>query len=417
MKRYLTTVVFAVLSIALAMADVVKIYTPSDVPDVQKEDRTKFISDPAHFMSDQARSAADQRLCELRDSTTAEVAVVILPSIGDADIFDFAQSLASKWGIGKKDKDNGMLILFDMDRHLVRVHPGQGLEGIFSDVACRRLIEETIIPPLKTGDINDAVSDLSDKLFQVMTDPEAAEEIRSPQGNNSGAGDFNIWYLLLIPIFVTIWMYSGLIKLFWNLRRKSDYEKARELHDGTSTVMNAVMCILSLGLCIPCVLIRSWAARHYRDKPRKCDICGTRMNKLSEDEDNDYLSEAQDTEEKINSVDYDVWMCPKCAATEIFPFPILNTSFSECPFCHTKAMHLLYNTVQRPATATRKGLGVRVYECRHCGKRQNVPYEIPIAATAPIIIGGMGGHGGGGGSIGGGFGGGSFGGGGATGSW
>ena len=66
-----------------------------------------------------------------------------------------------------------------------------------------------------------------------------------------------------------------------------------------------------------------------------------------------YLSEAQDTEEKINSVDYDVWMCPKCAATEIFPFPILNTSFSECPFCHTKAMHMLYNTVQRPGTAAR----------------------------------------------------------------
>ena len=57
MKRYLTAVLFAVLSIAMAMADAVKIYTPSDVPNVQKEDRTKFVSDPAHFMSEQARRA------------------------------------------------------------------------------------------------------------------------------------------------------------------------------------------------------------------------------------------------------------------------------------------------------------------------------------------------------------------------
>lgn len=421
MKRYVTTLLLAVLTMGMALADAVKIYTPADVPNVQKEDITQFVSDPAHFMSDDARSKANARLCELRDSTTAEVAVVILPSIGDADIFNFSQQLATKWGIGKADKDNGMLVLFDMDGHQVRVHPGPGTGGDIHRRACRRLINEVIVPPLKTGDINDAVLDLSDKLYQVMTDPEAAAEIRSPKGNEGPRSPINLWYIMLVPIIATGAVYTALCKRLWHLRGKSDYEKARELHDGTSTVMDVVLCVLTLGLGIPAVLIRMWAARHYRDKSRKCDVCGTRMEKLPEDEDNKYLSEAQDMEEKLRSVDYDVWLCPKCGATEVFPFPELNTGYSDCPYCHTKAMHLLYNTVQRPATATRKGVGVKVYECRHCGKRLSRPYELPIAAgAAPIIIGGIGGRGGGGGfngPTGGGFGGGSFGGGGSTGSW
>lgn len=418
MKKFIT-IVFVLISCVLSYADAAKIYKPSDVPNVQQQDRTQFISDPAGYMSDDARAKANARLRQLTDSTTAEVAVVILPSIGNADIFDFSQQLATKWGVGKADKDNGMLVLFDMEGRQVRVHPGQGLEGIFTDVACRRIINEVIVPPMKTGDINDAVIDLSDKLYQVMTDPEAAAEIRSPKGNEQGKGAINLWYFMLVPFVAILWIYSSLIKKIWHLRKKSDYEKARELKEGTSTVMDIVLCVLTLGIGIPAVLIRRWIAHHYRNKPRQCDVCGTRMNKLSEEEDNNYLSHSQNLEEQINSVDYDVWLCPKCGATEIFPFPELNTGYTDCPVCHTKAMHLLYDTVERKATPTRKGKGVKIYECKHCSHRILRPYEIPIASAAPIIIGGIGGGriGGGGGSTGGGFGGGSFGGGGSTGSW
>lgn len=418
MKRYTSILVFLVFATALALADAVKVYTPSDVPNVQKADISQFVSDPASYMGEDARARANARLSQLRDSTTAEVAVVILPSIGDADIFGFSQQLATEWGIGKADKDNGMLVLFDMEGHQVRVHPGLGLEGIFTDVACRRLINEVIVPPLKTGDIDDAVIDLSDKLYSVMTDPAAAAEIRSPKGNDGPRSPINFWYMMLVPIVGTVWVYVTLSRRLWGLRGKSDYERARELHDGGSAVMDVVMCVLTLGLALPAVLIRLWAARYYRNKPRRCDTCGTRMDKLPEDEDNKYLSEAQDMEERLRSVDYDVWLCPKCGTTEIFPFPELNTDYSECPYCHAKAMHLLYNMVQRAATSTRKGQGVKVYECKHCGKRVSRPYEIPISVAAPVVIGGIGGgRGGGGGISGGGFGGGSFGGGGSTGSW
>lgn len=421
MKKYIS-ILFTLLVCLPVFADhAAKIYTTSDVPNVHLEDENQFISDPAGYMSDDARDRANEKLKMLTDSTSAEMAVVILPSIGDADIFDFAQRLASKWGIGKADKDNGMLILFDMNTHQVRVHPGQGLEGIFTDVACKRLINDVIVPPMKTGDINDAVIDVSDKVYSVLTDPEAAQEIRSAQEAPSGESPVNFWYFMLIPFVGTIWYYSLTFKKIWKLRGKSNYEKARELNEGESAVMDVVICIVTIGMCIPAVLIRRLYASHYRNMKRKCDICGTSMQKLNEEEDNNYLNESQNTEEKLNSVDYDVWLCPKCGATEIFPFPTLNTEYTLCPYCDTKAMSLLYKRVDRPATSNRKGHGTMIYECKHCGKRVEKPYSIPITAgAAPIIIGGMGGNGGGfggGGISGGSFGGGSFGGGGSTGSW
>ncbi|MCM1319578.1 MAG: TPM domain-containing protein [Muribaculaceae bacterium] len=420
MKRYLSILLILLVWLPALAAGATKIYTPSDVPNVHLQDDTQYISDPASYMSSDARDKANAKLKMLNDSTTAEMAVVILPSIGDADIFEFAQRLATKWGIGKADKDNGMLILFDMNSHQVRVHPGQGLEGIFTDVACRRLIEEVIVPPMKTGDIDDAVIDLSNKVYDVLTNPEAAAEIRSSQGSSSDNNTINFWYFMLIPFIGTLWYYSLIFKKLWHLRGKSDYEKARELNVGESMVMDVVICIVTLGLCIPAVLIRRLSARHYRNKPRKCDVCGTRMKKLNEQEDNNYLNESQNKEEELNSVDYDVWLCPKCGATEIFSFPSVNTEYTMCPYCDTKALSLVYKRIDRPATSSRRGHGTMIYECKHCGKRVEKPYTIPIAAAsaAPIIIGGIGGRGGhGGGPTGGSFGGGSFGGGGSTGSW
>ncbi|MCM1224373.1 MAG: TPM domain-containing protein, partial [Lachnospiraceae bacterium] len=324
MKKYLSLILIIMCCLSVLADNAAKIYTTADVPNVHLQDENQYISDPASFMSSGARDRANARLKELSDSTSAEVAVVILPSIGDADIFDFTQRLATKWGIGKADKDNGMLILFDMNTHQVRVHPGHGLEGIFTDVACKRLITDVIVPPMKTGDIDDAVYDVTDKIYTVLTDPEAAAEIRSAQTPKSSASPVNFWYFMLIPLIGTLWYYSYTCKKLWRLRGKSDYEKALELYEGESVVMDVVMCVITLGLVLPAVLIRRACAHHYRNKPRKCDVCGTKMNKLPEDEDNKYLTAAQDKEEQLGSVDYDVWLCPKCHASEIFPFPMLN---------------------------------------------------------------------------------------------
>lgn len=416
MKRQILSLLILLLVAVCAGA---KEYRPEDVPNVHLKDRTQYISDPENLMTQKTKTAVNARLRALEDSTTVQMAIAVLPSIGGDDIFDFTQKLASDWGVGHSDKDNGLVVVFDLDGRNIRMHTGQGLEGRLTDVACSRIIDEEVIPNMKEGNLDKAVDDMTARTARVLTDPEAAAEIRSQEGESrSPFSDDNPMLLLFIPIVVTVFCYAWLIVICVRLRGKDDFQKALMLHNSNSTALDIVLCVLSLGLGVPAVLIRKAMLKHYRNHGRKCDLCGTPMKKLDEEQDNLYLTPAQDLEERIRSVDYDVWLCPRCGATEIFPFPEKDSAYTKCPACGTHAMRLLYDRIDVRPTATKKGYGTKVYECMNCHKREERRYEIPAQGAGPIIIagGGRGGSGGGGFS-GGSWGGGSFGGGGSSGSW
>jgi len=409
MKKYLSLLLLVVCAFWAGA----KSYTPADVPNVHLSDSNKFVSDPDSLLSASARAQADSRLRALMDSTGAEVAIVVLPEI-DKDIFDFTHELASSWGVGKSDNSNGLVILFDIGGRQVRIHTGKGLEGVLPDAACNRIINEVIVPCMRTGDLDDAVVDTSDTVFNILTDPEAAAEIRSDNENDAIDTSSLLRVMWMLACLVGAGLYAWIIFRLFRLRGKDDFEKTRILRAAMPTVW--IFTVLSALLGLPGALLMLWLAHHYRNRPRRCDVCGTIMKKLPEDEDNRYLSPAQDLEENLKSVDYDVWLCPKCGATDVFPFE-QQSSYRPCPHCHARAYSMLYDRVEVQPTTMRQGRGVKVYGCKNCGFRNGQPYTIARLAAGVIIGGGSGGRGGGGGMSGGSWGGGSFGGGGASGSW
>ena len=415
MKKFLLTLAFTIISSVLLFAGT---YTPQTVPNVHIQNRNRFISDPDDFISDDIQSNVDLQLRALMDSTSVETAFVVIESAGDIDIETFSQQLFSEWGIGKADKDNGVLVIIIMDQRKARIHTGYGVEGVLPDISAKNIIDQDIVPYMKSGDINNAIAATANRLFAIFTDPTAAHELKSMQPNDSRKDSDNSNNLeTLFLIIVLIAFAAGLIiflQTIFSISKKTNYQKIEILRKSQWKL--AIMACLSMFLGIIFFLIVYFLTRYYRNKPIKCDFCGSKMNKLSEEEDNKYLSEAQNIEEEIKSVDYDVWLCPQCNATEIFPFESKISSFDKCPKCHTKASTLLYDKVQRHPTTIRVGLGIKVYGCKFCGNRHEVTYEIPKVVPV-VIVGGGSGSGSGGGFSGGSFGGGMSGGGGASGGW
>ena len=78
--------------------------------------------------------------------------------------------------------------------------------------------------------------------------------------------------------------------------------------------------LLSLGSGIIFLAFAFLLYRSYRTRKLKCTTCGTRMNRLKEEEDNELLSDSQDFEEKLDTIDYDVWECPHCGTIERYAF-------------------------------------------------------------------------------------------------
>lgn len=125
--------------------------TVDEVPNIHLKDARQYVTDPSAILSTAARDSINLMLGQLEQGSGIEVAVVMLPSIGNDDIFDFAHNLFRKWGIGKKKENNGLLVLFVMDQHKVRFTTGYGLEGALTDALSKRIQMNEMVPAFKEG--------------------------------------------------------------------------------------------------------------------------------------------------------------------------------------------------------------------------------------------------------------------------
>lgn len=395
--------------------------------------RQYMISDPGHYLSEATTRNLESKLTELRKQYSAEVALVLPPDIGDMEPAQWCEQLFTRWQIGKKDKDNGLLIMISPGSRCAFIMPGYGMEGVFTDILCTSLVRDYVIPEMKKDNVDLACENVVSAISKVMADPTAAQEIASRQAERM-EGDIQpidaetfwtfVQYVISFIFFITLFLF-----LYYCLkvrRFKSHYEKAEFWR--TRLRFMFVLGICSFGTGLVFFALAYMIYRFWRTTPLKCSTCGAKMKRLPEDKDNELLSDSQDFEENLKTVDYDVWECPDCGTIERFPFKSYQKKYTECPQCHTIAMSLESDSVVRPATTRSVGEGVKIYGCKYCHNHLRKPYVIPkkedpsAAIAAAAVIGAASGRsrGGGGGFGGGGFGGfggGATGGGGGGGRW
>ena len=161
--------ILLVLILALAGASglFARDYRPDEIVNPNISNRYEYVADPENRLSAAARSRINRRLQTLRDSTTAEVAVAVVPSIGDYSVEDFSEKVFTKWGLGKKDNDNGVLLLISPDSREVRIQTGYGAEGVLPDVTCGRIIREAVIPNMRRDCLDCAVDEATAMISRV----------------------------------------------------------------------------------------------------------------------------------------------------------------------------------------------------------------------------------------------------------
>lgn len=411
-----------------------KDYSPKEIVNPNIEDRRVYLADPGNLVGSQARQEVNKTLYALRQQTGAEVIVAVVPSIGDETIEEFSEELFQQWGIGKKDKDNGVLILIAPEQRKARITTGYGVEGVLPDISTKKILNRTIIANMKEGNLDAAVTSSAAEVAKVLSDPEAAEELKSSEKEaweKTPADELPDDILFRFAGWLAFGVFLVAVALFiYDFRKTSKqpdrYHRALVWHKRRGSYW--LLALLSLGAALPVALLAEWRRRRERNKPVICPVCGKKMRKLNEQEDNAMLSASQDFEENLKTVDYDVWVCPDCGAVERFAYKIPQSKYTECPVCHTIAMCEVRNHTVVPPSTRQTGEGEKIYECQFCHHQNRRRYVIPkkedpsAAIAAGAVLGSLGrgsgsGGGFGGGGFGGGFGGGSTGGGGASGGW
>lgn len=215
----ITAVIFALSLIFTLSAFASDFYTVDTVPNPRLENTSFHVSDPATLLTHDTVSYLNEKLTQLEKDTGIQSAVVVLPSVGNSDVFEFSQELFRKWGIGQRDKNDGLLLTYVEDQHIIRFHTGYGLEGVLPDVVCKRIQQQKMIPFFKEGKINEGMRAGIDALYERLAVEGKSESDDESSGVDSDDDDFLITLVTIIATVVLIFAVAAGVML-WNLFEK-----------------------------------------------------------------------------------------------------------------------------------------------------------------------------------------------------
>lgn len=169
-KRHLFTLL---LLVALAFSS----WAQGDFP--EKPNPPRLVNDFSKMLSDQEVSLLENKLLAYNDSTSSQVSIVLVNSVGPYDISDYAFQLGDKWGIGRKDRDNGILILGAMKDRKVFIATGYGMEGAIPDALAKRIVDQLIVPNFRTEAYYVGLDEATDMIFKLASGEYEAENVSS----------------------------------------------------------------------------------------------------------------------------------------------------------------------------------------------------------------------------------------------
>ena len=171
-----------------------------------------FVNDYAEILTAEQKINIEEKISAWEKETTNEIAVVTIPSLEGDTIENFAVSLFEDWGIGKEEKDNGVLFLMALEEREVRIEVGYGLEGDLTDAESYWIIEKTIIPSFKKGNYYEGISGGVSKIISAVS----GENIIPEESiDDSGQVPWFVFFFF-IPLFL-VWIASilGRTKSWW----------------------------------------------------------------------------------------------------------------------------------------------------------------------------------------------------------
>lgn len=166
-----------------------------------------LVTDFTNTLSEGDRQQLESKLVAFDDSTSTQIAVVIIKSVGEYDIGEYAQKLGRTWGIGSKGKNNGILVLVALGDRKVTIQTGYGAEGAVPDVITHEIIQNDITPRFKQGDYFGGLNAATNDLMKYMKGEYKAPK-RAHNGRGGGGG-IGILFFIVIIILVIIFRGRG----------------------------------------------------------------------------------------------------------------------------------------------------------------------------------------------------------------
>ena len=167
-----------------------------------------LVTDYTNPLSEGDKQQLENKLVAFDDTSSTQIAVVLMKSVGDNDIAEYAVQLGRKWGIGQKGKNNGILLLVAIADHKVTIQVGYGDEGALPDITAKQIIDNDITPHFKQNDYYGGL-DLATSDIIKYTKGEYKADKKPDDDGNSGSIGGGVITLIIIVIFILIFIFRN----------------------------------------------------------------------------------------------------------------------------------------------------------------------------------------------------------------
>ncbi|MES3004479.1 MAG: TPM domain-containing protein [Patescibacteria group bacterium] len=178
-------------------------FTVPDKPSTYVNDYTGILA-----LSAEQEAILEEKVANFEKSTTNEIAVVVINSLEGDTIENVAQNIFTAWGIGKADKNNGVLVLVSVDDRQARIHTGYGVEGDLPDLATYYIQQDFMIPAFREGNYFLGIDNGLDKIIEALGGANIVPEGYTKQSSSG----INIEMLLFFGFIVFEVLFSMLAK-------------------------------------------------------------------------------------------------------------------------------------------------------------------------------------------------------------
>ncbi|MGY3884770.1 TPM domain-containing protein [Aeromonas aquatica] len=156
------------------------------------------VVDQANLMSRTQAHQLTQQLAAFEKRSGIQLVVVSIDTLAGETIEEYGYQLGRHWGIGQKDKNNGVLLLIAQDERKVRIEVGYGLEGALPDAIAANIIQTRILPAFKRGDMVAGIVAGSQGIMQALAGEYKPTDVAK---EDKGGGP---WLFILVVIAMIV---------------------------------------------------------------------------------------------------------------------------------------------------------------------------------------------------------------------
>lgn len=156
------------------------------------------VYDEANLLTQQQKTDLNNKLIKFADSTSTEIEIIIIPSTKGEDVNFLATQFGEKWGIGKKDVDNGVVFLIATNDKTMSIQQGRAVEQYLTASVAGQILDYLVTPNFKKGLWYQGIDDGSNAIM------EALQGKFKPIAKQSYDGDTSMIKLIIVAIFIFI---------------------------------------------------------------------------------------------------------------------------------------------------------------------------------------------------------------------